>query len=97
MLIYKLLGSRAEQAFASDWGTGLAIEQASQLRDILKDLLQEVALLLILDQLRIVGPAVWFEEQMDYLSVQATMFVGMGTNWSDRIRAHMQFYHRIEM
>lgn len=34
---------------------------------------------------------------MDYLSVQATLFTGRGASWLERMRAHIRFYHRIEM
>lgn len=97
LAIYKLLGSDAERAFATDWGTGLAIEQASQLRDILKDLLKEVLVLLLLEQLRVVPAAQWFEELVDLLSVQGTLLSGRGTTWAERVGAHVRFNSRIEM
>lgn len=97
MLIYKLLGSQAEESFSTDWGTGLAIEQASQWRGIAQSLLVEVAILLVLDQLKVIPVGQWLEEQMDFLSVQATLFHGKGTGWGERMRSHLTFYNRIEM
>lgn len=77
-------------------GLGLAFEQASQTRDILKDLAKEALILIILDQLKLIPATEWFESTCDFMSVQATLFRVQGSTWRSRMSAHMTFYNRIE-
>lgn len=145
LLIYRLLGSKAEYSFTVDWATGIAVEQASQWRDIAKDLCIEVALLLLLDQLKVTPPLHWcvaargicygtprakqrhvwrcsavrplslgplmirraaagaarshlrrLELQVDFMSVQGSLFAARKTRWTERMAQHIKFYRRIE-
>lgn len=50
--------------FAARRVTGLAIEQASQLRDMLKEIAQTTLILLVLDSLMIIPFWDWFEQNI---------------------------------
>lgn len=66
ILIYRLLGQNAENAFVNDWGVGLAADLVSQWRDVLRETLLMIALLFVLDAL--ISTERWFEMHLDALS-----------------------------
>ena len=99
-LIYNLYGQKTEEAFVNNWGVGLAIEQAQSFQDLVNDAGKAFLILLVLDMV-LTGPARWFEEHVDFLSVQGTLLAGRigpdgraigGATWGDRMRAHLTFY-----
>ena len=92
-LIYSLYGARTEDAFVKNWGVGLAIEQAQSFSDLVQDAGKALLILIVLD-LVITGPSRWFEEHIDFLSVQGTLLKAGGgrTSWWERMQVHMQFY-----
>ena len=91
-LIYKLLGERVEGAFARSWMTGLGVDQAVQWQDVAKGAAESAALLLLLDQLRVLPNPRWLERHVDMLSVQATLLTGTPQPLRERLRAHLKFY-----
>ena len=93
-LIYNLYGQKTEEAFVKNWGIGLAMEQAQSFSDLVNDAGKALLILVVLD-LVITGPARWFEEHIDFLSVQGTLLQqgGKGTSWLDRMVRDAPWLH----
>ena len=62
MLIYRQLGSSAQEEFAKTWGVGYAINNASEWQDVAKTAVQAALVLVVLDFLRLTKNSSWFEE-----------------------------------
>lgn len=90
-LIYLLLGSGAEQEFTKTWLTGLAIENATQFQDVLKEAVKAALILAFLEHL-FIPKGRWFALHLDFLSVQATLYSVGPTTWWQRMRAHLRHY-----
>ena len=92
-LIYNLYGQKTEEAFVKNWGVGLAIEQAQSFQELVRDGFKAVLVLVVLD-LIITGPGRWFEEHVDFLSVQGTLLKAGGapSTWGQRMYAHLKYY-----
>lgn len=95
LIIWKTLGEASEVAFAREWGIALGLDNALQLRDVVKDALVAAVVLLVADSLGVVSTTDWFCGHMDFLSAQATLLGGGATSWWGRVSRHMQFSHRI--
>lgn len=59
--IYTLLGSDAEQSFATQWAVSWALDNAQQWKDVFKTAAQVVLLAYLFDRLRIISDRSWFE------------------------------------
>ena len=70
MMVYKLLGQSAVDAFAKSFGVSYALNQASEWEDIVHEVVKAVVVMLVLERLFISSPVGWMEEHIDYLSVQ---------------------------
>ena len=70
MLVYRLLGQGAVDAFAKSFGVSYALNQVSEWQDIVKEVVKAILVMLILERLFISSPVGWIEEHIDYLSVQ---------------------------
>ena len=70
MLVYKLLGQSAVDAFARSFGISYALNQVTEWQDIVTEVIKAILVMLILERLLISPPASWMEEHIDYLSVQ---------------------------
>ena len=95
-LIYQLLGDSAEARFASDWATGVAIENAAQWRSVLQSAVQNVALLLLLERVGLAAPRSWLETHLDHMSIQATYLSGKAQGWWERMALHLEQKSRVE-
>ncbi len=62
MLIYRQLGSSAQEEFSKTWGVGYAINNASEWQDVAKTAVQAAIVLVVLDFLRLTKNSSWFEE-----------------------------------
>lgn len=58
-LIYQLLGDKAEEAFVRDWAIGLAIDNASQWKEVFSTAVQAVVVAVALDRLGLLGGDQW--------------------------------------
>ena len=74
MLCYKLLGDGAETSFARSWGVSFGLGCASDWRDVLKEAVQNVVVLVVLERLFLTKDESWLEEHMQYMSLQALLF-----------------------
>ena len=81
MLIYRQLGDDAQKQFAKSWGVNFGLDSAQQWRDVAVETGKITVILIILDLLVITGPRNWFEEHLDHLSIQCTLFTGAATGW----------------
>lgn len=88
--IYRLLGDPGELAFVKGWLVGLAFQNCYGLIDFAKELGRGLLVLLWLEPL-FVPCGKFFEDHLDFVSVQATMFQS-STTWRQRMRRHLQFY-----
>jgi hypothetical protein len=84
MLIYRQMGDSAQQKFSQTWGINFGMDSAQQWRDVAQEAAKTAVILIILDMLLILGNRSWFEEHIDHLSVQATLFAGTAKNWWQR-------------
>ena len=75
MLVYRLLGQGAVDAFAKSFGVNYALNQVTEWQDIVKAVFKAVFVMLILERLFLSSPVGWIEEHIDYLSVQVRSFV----------------------
>ena len=95
-LVYRLLGETTEDRFASSWGIGLAISQATQFQGMVMVAVQSAALLTVLESMWLMGNKPWLEEHIDYASVQATLLAEKeGTSWARRMHTHLAFYSAV--
>ena len=95
MVVYTLLGMQAENAFSQTWGVSYLMQLASEWQDILTECGKTILILLVLDRLRVISDAKWFENHLDVVSIQATLFTGARTNWLERTRTFVKFTSRI--
>ena len=94
MVVYRLLGQSAVDAFGRSFGVSYALDQVTQWQDIAKEAVKAVFVMLILERLFISSPVGWMEEHIDYLSVEAVMLrekLGL----AGRIRRHLKFSRRM--
>jgi hypothetical protein len=93
MLVYKLLGQPAIDAFASSFGVSYGLNQVTEWQDIGKEALKAVFIMMVLERLAISSPVGWLEEHVDFLSVQAVL-MQQNVGIIGRIRAHLRFSSR---
>jgi hypothetical protein len=51
--------------------------------------------LVVLDMLRITKDRAWFEEQIDFVSVQAMLFNGAARNWWQQTSVMLRYQNRM--
>jgi hypothetical protein len=93
MLIYKGLGSGAEQGFTRSFGVSFGLNQASEMRDVVTAAAKAVLLAAILDRLLLTPHEVWMETALDLISVQAVI-LEQKLGLAGRVRTHYQFTKR---
>jgi hypothetical protein len=95
-LAFDQLGAAAEQSFLRSWLVALGVDNASQWRDVLYEVLKGALLLSLLDRLWLLHNVAWLEDHVDVLSVHATLLAsGAVTRWQ-RISAHLHFFAAVE-
>ena len=95
MLVYRQLGDSAQSQFAQSWGISFGLDSAQQWRDVVSATIKAVVILLMLDVLMIRGNRPWFEEHIDHLCVQCTLFAGITTSWWRRTLLLVQQQKRL--
>ena len=94
-LLYRLSGSQATASFTKAWGISYGIDQGTQWLPIASTAVGIVAFHLLLDQMRVVKNALWFEDYLDVLSVQATLYREDHTTWWQRVRRQLSFVAQV--
>ena len=84
MLIYRQMGDSAQKKFTQSWGISFGMDSATEWQDVAKEAAKTTFIFVILDLLLIMGHRPWFEEHLDHLSIQATLFAGTAKSWSQR-------------
>ena len=95
MLIYKTLGADAQNQFAQTWGVGYALNNASEWQDVFQTAAKAAVLLVILDMLRLTKNATWFEEHVDFVSLQAVLFNGAARSWWQQTHTLVKLQSRL--
>ena len=95
MLIYRQLGDKAQEEFAKTWGVGYALNNASEWQDVLKTAAQTALVLVILDMLRVTKDTPWFEEHVDFVSMQAALLNGAARGWWSQTRRLVALQNRL--
>ena len=94
-LLYRLSGSAATASFTKAWGISYGIDQGTQWIPIASTAIGIVAFHFALDRLRVVNNALWLEDYMDVLSVQATLYREDHTTWWQRVRRQLSFFSQV--
>jgi len=95
MLIYRQMGDQAQKKFTASWGINFGVSSAQEWQDVAQEALKTTVILVILDLLLILGHRPWFEDHLDHLSIQATLFAGTATSWWGRTSQLVQQQKRI--
>ena len=66
---------------AQTWGVGYGLNSASEWQEVAKTALKTAVVLVVLDLLRVTRNSKWFEEHVDFVSVQAVLFNGAARSW----------------
>jgi hypothetical protein len=72
-LIYNLIGVKAERDFTRSWGVSIGLSQASDAQALVTSVMQALLVLTILEMLWLVQNSNWWETQIEFLSVHATV------------------------
>jgi len=84
MLIYRQMGDQAQKKFTQSWGINFGLDSAKEWQSVAQEALKTTVILVVMDLLLIMGHRHWFEEHLDHLSSQATLFTGAATGWWQR-------------
>lgn len=95
IVIYRKLGSGAQQQFSSAWGLGVALDNAAEFRDILQTALKAGFVLVVLEELYLVANRQWFEGHVDHLSTQAALFAGTARGFFGQTARLLRFQRRV--
>jgi sugar lactone lactonase YvrE len=95
MKIYNLLGPSAEDSFARTWGVGYALDSISEWQDVFKTACEVAIVMVLLERLRLIRHAPWFERHLDFLSVQAQLFDGASAGVFAQVRRLLHLQRRV--
>jgi hypothetical protein len=95
MLVYKQLGPSAEGEFAKTWGIGFGLDNASEWRDVLQTAVQAALVVVVLDALRWTSSEKWFEEHIDFMSMQCSLYAGAARGWWAQTRTLIKLQARL--
>ena len=95
LLIYKQLGPEAQDSFSQAWGIGYALDNASEWQEVAKTAAKAALILVILDMLRITKNRPWFEEHVDFVSIQALLFNGAARSWWQQTALLVRYQARV--
>jgi hypothetical protein len=95
MLVYKQLGPSAETEFAKTWGIGFALDNASEWQDVLQTAVQAALVVVVLDALRWTSGEKWFEQHIDFISMQCNLYTGAARGWWAQTRTLVKLQSRL--
>lgn len=85
--------------FLRHWAVGLGLENASQFWDVFKQCVLLFVVLQVLYRVVHIFPSVgkvWFEEVLDFGSIQATLFTRTPKTLAERTKAHLDFTRTVK-
>ena len=91
-LVYELVGIRAEENFIRTWGIGLGIGQLHEARDMCTSIMEVALGMTVLEVLWMLSNDRWFEKNVDYVSVHATLTASAAASWLHRTVSYVRFY-----
>ena len=71
------------------------MDNATEWQEVFKTAAKTALILVILDLLRLSKNASWFEEHVDFVSMQAVLFNGAAKSWWQQTRTLMQLQSRL--
>jgi hypothetical protein len=86
MLVYKLLGDDAQASFARSWGISYGMGAAAEWKEILIEAGKGMLVLVIMERLLLTSDIGFFENQLDYLCLQALLFKHSGLSIVQQVR-----------
>jgi hypothetical protein len=90
-LVHDMLGPGAEEAYVKSWLAGVGMDHVRSFEGAVREAVK-VALVVSLLEPLLVSKMRWYEEYLDFLSVQATMFTFERMPWWRRMRRHVRHY-----
>jgi len=84
------MGTKAQGEFLNDWVVAWGMEQATGFSDMWSEILQALLVILVLEQFWVLPAERWFEEQVDFLSIQATLAATANMGFFTRVWIHMR-------
>ena len=87
--------SRAFPLVHRRWGVSYALDNCSEWQDVAIEACKVALILVVLDLLRITKDRPWFEEHVDFISIQAMLFNGAARNWWQQTRVLVRFQTRM--
>ena len=63
------------------WGVGYALDNCTEWQEVFKTAAKTAVVLMVLDMLRLTRNSKWFEEHVDFVSMQALLFNGAARGW----------------
>ena len=94
MLIYELLGEKAEQSFAHSWGVSYGVKAAAEWKSIFKASIKAALVIAVLERAFLTTPTEWLEDAVDYYSLQSLMFNEQQLGFTGQVRAFFRFSKR---
>jgi hypothetical protein len=76
-------------------GIGYGMDNATEWQEVLKTAAKTALILVVLDMLRLSKNADWFEEHVDFVSMQAVLFNGAAKNWWAQTRTLVRLQARL--
>ena len=81
--------------FTKTWGVGYALNNASEWQEVFKTAVKTALLIVVLDALRVTRNSDWFEEHVDFVSMQAVLFNGAARGWWAQTHALVRMQARL--
>jgi hypothetical protein len=95
MVIYRHLGDAAQKEFSSTWGLGVAFDNVAQFKDVAMSALNVALLMIVLEELHIIGNTQWFDAHVDHLCTQSALFGGAAGGWLQQTATLLRLQRRI--
>ena len=88
-------GPEAQNSFSQTWGVSYALDNCTEWQDVFIEASKVAVILVLLDLLRFTKDRPWFEEHVDFISIQAMLFNGAARNWWQQTRVLVRFQTRM--
>ena len=74
---------------------GFAVNNASEWQEVFKTAVKAALLIVVLDALRVTRNSDWFEQHLDFVSMQAVLFNGAARGWAAQTWALVRMQARL--
>ena len=95
MLVYRNLGPAVQSEFTSSFGVSYGVGAAAEWQEIVKEAMQGLVILVILERMYLTRPAAWLESHVDYLSCQALFYSHPGMSLLQQTKLLYSYKRRI--